>query len=128
MPEIIRWVQKQGTRPAGAPFWRYLVVDMEATLTVDVGVPVAVALEGDSRVIADVLPAGRWATTVFVGAPEGLMRATADLLAWAEKKRISWRMNGGEWAGRLERYLTNPSEEPDRAKWKTELAFLTTEA
>jgi hypothetical protein len=33
-------------------------------------------------------------------------------------------MNGPRWSGRIERYLTDPSTEPDMRQWKTELAFL----
>jgi hypothetical protein len=28
------------------------------------------------------------------------------------------------WGGRVEFYITDPGEEPDPAKWETELAFL----
>jgi hypothetical protein len=63
-----------------------------------------------------------------LGPYEGLMQATADLLAWAEKKGIVWdkRPAGPKseaWRARVENYLTDPTKEPDPAKWETELAF-----
>jgi effector-binding domain-containing protein len=65
----------------GAPLWRYRVIDMAAKLEIDVAVPVAGAAIGDNRIIADILPAGRYATLIYTGPYEGLMQATADLLA-----------------------------------------------
>ncbi len=123
--EVFAWLAKKGTRPSDAPFWRYLVIDMEATLEIDVAVPVATPVLGDGRVIADVLPKGRYATALFVGPPAGLLNATMELLAWAERSHVVWKVEGNRWAGRIERYLTDPAKEPDQSKWRTELAFLT---
>jgi hypothetical protein len=88
--ELGEWMQAHGVSPAGAPFWRYLVVHMEGKLVVDVGFP-----------------------------------ATADLLEWAGEKGIAWKMNGREWAGRVEWYLSDPARQPDMSTWTTEIAFLT---
>ena len=85
----------KGVKPAGAPLWRYLVIDMAAKLEIDVGVPVATTLTDDNRITADPLPAGRYATLIYTGPYEGLMQATADLLARADKKgRSRTRRNG----------------------------------
>jgi effector-binding domain-containing protein len=81
--EVLPWLQKQGMKPAGAPFWRYLLFDMGEKLEINVAFPVGVLLRGDERIVADVLPAGTHATTLYVGYPDGLMQATADLLSWA---------------------------------------------
>ena len=56
------------------------------------------------------------------------MQATADLLAWADKKGIVWDKwaagsEGEGWRARIENYLTDPRAEPDSTKWQTELAF-----
>src|SRR6266446_2577970 len=45
--EVFAWLGKQGIAPAGAPFIRYLVIDMDALLDSELGVPVATALSGD---------------------------------------------------------------------------------
>jgi effector-binding domain-containing protein len=103
---------------------------MQGKMEIETAVPVAAPVTGDNRVIVDVLPAGRYATLIYTGPYEGdgLMRATADLLAWAEKKGIVWDKwqvgtTGEGWKARVERYLTDPDEEPDPSKWETELAF-----
>ena len=51
--EVYRWLASKGLKPAGAPLWRYRVIDMAAKLEIDVAVPVAAAVIGDNRVIAD---------------------------------------------------------------------------
>jgi effector-binding domain-containing protein len=122
--EVAEWLTRKKIRPNGAPLWRYLVVDMADTLEVDVAFPVPALTAGDPRIVSDWLPEGRYATTVFIGDPDGLRQATADLLAWAEQRGIRWRMNGSRWGARIERYLSDPEKEPDRRSWKTELAFL----
>jgi effector-binding domain-containing protein len=126
--EVYGWLASKCVKPAGAPLWRYLVIDMAAKLEIDVGVPVAASLTSDNRIIADTLLAGRYATLIYTGPYEGLMQATADLLAWADRKGIVWDKwavgSGGEgWRARIENYLTDPRAEPDSTKWQTELAF-----
>ena len=100
---------------------------MERELEVEVGTPVAAALDGDSQVLAGVLPAGQYATARYRGHPDGLSGATATLLDWAEKQHLTWDMTpdpaGERWGARLEIYETNPAIEPDMTKWTTRLAF-----
>jgi effector-binding domain-containing protein len=128
-PNVFGWLAERDIRPAGAPFWKYDVIDMERELVVEVGVPVDKPATGDDRVLTGVLPAGRYASATHTGHPSGLMEATAKLLAWADDKGLSWdktsAVGGGEaWGARLEIYDTNPDDEPDMDKWETELAFL----
>jgi len=124
--DVVQWLEKKGMKPSGPAFWRYLLVDMAKRLEIDVAFPVSALPGGDARIVADVLPAGTYATTIYVGHPNGLMQATADLLSWASENGVDWKMDGPRWSGRVERYLYDPSLEPNRDKWRTELAFLTT--
>jgi len=128
--EVFGFLQRQGVAPAGAPFFRFLIVDMERQLDMEVGWPVASAVSGDGRISAGVLPAGRYAVLVHTGHPDELIDVTAALLAWGEANGIVWQMSddGKTWAARLESYLTNPAEEPDMNTWRTELAFLVADA
>lgn len=128
--EVFGWLAGKGVASAGAPFWNYRIIDMENTMEVDVGVPVDTPVQGDGRVTADVLPAGHYVTALYTGSvmDDGLMRATGDLLAWAEQNGVVWDKwqsgaTGEGWKARTEFYLTNPDEEPDLDKWETELAF-----
>jgi effector-binding domain-containing protein len=126
--EVYGWLANQSLKPAGAPLWRYRVIDMAAKLEIDVGIPVATPVTGDNHITADTLPAGQYATIVYTGPYEGLMQATADLLAWAQNKGVVWDKwatgsRGEGWRARVEHYLTDPREEPNPAKWQTKLAF-----
>ena len=87
----------------GPPFWRYLVVDMENKLELEIGV----GLRARSRVTAGqpgVLPAGRFATVVPPGHPETLVTATRDLLQWAGAalRALGGTLDGNRWGCRLE--------------------------
>lgn len=124
--EVFAWLGKQGVAQSGAPFVRYLVIDMEALLDIEVGVPVATALSGDERISAGVLPAGRYASLIYTGIDNGIQGNWA-LLKWGAEKGLvwdSWKTEKGDAFGaRFESFLTNPNEEPDRAKWETEVAI-----
>jgi effector-binding domain-containing protein len=125
--EVFRWLAERGAEPAGAPFWKYNVIDMDGELEIEAGVTVPQPLAGDGRVAAGTLPAGRYATLIHVGHPGELAEATRRLHDWAAGQGLTWDMSPGEagerWGSRLEIYLTDPSQEPDMSKWETQLAF-----
>jgi effector-binding domain-containing protein len=124
--EVFAWLGRQGVAPAGAPFIRYLVIDMAAKLDIELGVPVATAVSGDGRVAAGVLPAGRYATLVYTGLQDDIA-ANAALLNWGAEQGLVWDKwvaeNGDGFGARLESYLTDPDDEPDPEKWETEVAI-----
>lgn len=125
--EVAGWLGAHGLAPAGAPFFRYNVIDMMRELEVDAGFPVAAATRGDGEVVAGVLPGGRYATLTHTGHPGELLDVTRNLLDWAATQGLTWDMTqtsrGERWGCRLETYLTDPREEPDTSKWVTQLAF-----
>ncbi len=127
IPEIFGWLGARGIAPAGPPFFRYHIIDMERQLQVEAGVPVASAVADDGDIRAGTLPAGRFVVMTHTGAPETLMAATGELLNWAEARGLAWDVTatdeGESWGCRLEFYLTNPAEQPDLSKWQTQLAF-----
>jgi effector-binding domain-containing protein len=123
--EAHAWLGAQGMAPSGPPFIRYYTTDMATKLDIELGWPTERALASDGRIHAGVLPAGRYAVLLYTGPYENLVSVTAGLLEWAEAHNVAWKMDGEEWGSRLEWYLTDPGEEPDSAKWETELAFLT---
>lgn len=126
--EVFRWLAAHGVQASGGPpFWKYNVVDMERGMEVEAGVTTEQPVEGDGRVHAGVLPAGRYARLRHTGHPRTLMDATAELLRWAEGQGLRWDVSespeGERWGCRLELYLTDPAEQPDMNAWETELAF-----
>jgi effector-binding domain-containing protein len=127
LPDVFLWLAEHDLEPAGAPFFKYNLIDMQRQLEVEVGVPLPTPAQGDGDVHAGVLPAGRYATVTHVGHPDELAGVTAKLLDWAAQQRLRWDMSetstGQRWRCRLEIYHTDPAEEPDMRRWQTELAF-----
>jgi len=125
--QVFAWLGERGVPPAGPPFWKYNVIDMDTVLEVEVGVPVAAPLDGGGRVLASVLPAGQYAAVRYTGHPSGIIGAVRFLLDWAHQEGLTWDMTdtpaGERWGCRLEIYETGPAGEPDMAKRTTLLAF-----
>lgn len=125
-PDVFAWLGRHGAAPAGPPFIRYHVVDMDGVLEVEAGVPVTDAVSGDGRVQAGVLPAGRYAILTHTGPPEELVEANATLLDWGPAHGLEWQRDGSIWGGRIEFSLSDPRQEPDPTRWQTEVALLLT--
>jgi effector-binding domain-containing protein len=128
--EVAAWLEQQRVEPDGPPLVRYHMcpaeVDMAAMLDIAVGWPIATVLAGNDRIIADALPAGRYASLVFTGVENGI-KGNGALIAWAVAQGIhwdSWDVDKGEaFAGRVEYMLDGPDDDPNPANWKTEVAI-----
>ncbi len=127
MPRLVAWLDQHGLAPAGAPFLRYLVIDMAKDMVLQAGVPVSGPVRVDGDIEAGSLPAGRYVTAVHTGHYDGLYGATAGLLRWAGERGLHFDKrpseSGEAWGSRLEFYDTDPVEQPDPATWVTRLAF-----
>lgn len=125
-PELFGTLGQLGLQPAGPPLIRYHVIDMEAEMEVELGVPVNGVVAATGRVRPGLLPGGRYVTLLHTGHYDGLMAANAALLDWAAQQGITLENSedGRRWQGRVEHYLTDPSAEPDPSTWRTEVAFL----
>ena len=125
--EVFGWAAGRGLAPAGAPFFKYNVIDMERGLEIEFGIPTAKPVTGDDRVLAGVLPAGRYASLVYRGPYEQLRDASAALLDWIKeqglKMDVTESAEGDRFGCRLEIYLTDPAVEKDPQKWETEVAI-----
>jgi len=123
--ELFAWLASHSVELAGPPFIRYLKVDMDGELNIELAAPVSTEPPADGRIRLGTLPAGRYVTLLHVGHYDGLVDANAALQRWAQERGIRWQMDDASvWGGRVERYLTDPSQEPDPSTWKTELAYL----
>ena len=124
LAEVSAWMKRRGIKPAGPPFTRFHVINMAATMDIEVGFPVANAVQGDDRVSAGLIPAGRYASLIYTG--NGI-KANGVLLEWAAAQGIQWDRwevgAGDAFGARIETYLNNPGESPKPEKWKTEVAI-----
>jgi effector-binding domain-containing protein len=127
-PELFGWLARTGTAPAAPPFIRFLVIDMEALLQLELGVPVAAPVTGSGRIWPGVLPAGRYVVLRHTGHYDGLIDANAALQQWAHDHGLEFDVRdtpeGSAWGSRFEEYITDPSGEPDPSKWETDVAYL----
>jgi effector-binding domain-containing protein len=125
--EVFGWLGGHGLTPAGAPFFKYNVVDMERGLEIEFALPTAAPATGDDRVLAGVLPAGRYASLIHLGPYDQLKDANAALGEWIKEQRLTVDVvkspEGDRFGCRLEIYLNDPGVEKDPAKWETEVAF-----
>jgi effector-binding domain-containing protein len=72
--EVSQYLARQGLSPAGMPFCRYHGFS-EGEVDIDAGFPVDEILEGDGRIEASQLPAGRAAATYHMGPYENINAA-----------------------------------------------------
>jgi effector-binding domain-containing protein len=125
-PELFGWLAARNLTPAGPPLIRYLVVDMDAELEVELGVPVTEPVTGDDRIRPGELPAGPYVSLVHTGPYDELIAANAAVQAWAAEQGLTLESDatGQRFRGRAEHYLTDPSAEPDPSRWQTDVAYL----
>jgi effector-binding domain-containing protein len=126
VPELFGWLGQRGVEPAGPLFFKYDLIAMPK-LEIQFGVPTSGRIVGDGRIVAGVLPAGRYVELTYFGRYDNLMDVTAMLVGWAKEKGIRWDAtegaDGDRFASRLEIYPTDPASEPDPEKWETILRF-----
>jgi effector-binding domain-containing protein len=79
LEEVFAWTRQHGITPVGPPFMRFHVINMEESMDVELGVPVARGVVGDNRVTSGALPAGRYAALIYTGVRHGI-KANAALL------------------------------------------------
>lgn len=126
--QVCNWLMERGIQLEGPSIVRYHTIDMDNFLDIEMGVlvnePVAVA--PGERVSAGVLPAGRYAALVYTGVKNGVA-GNRNLLEWGASQGLAWDRwddpNGDAFGARYETLLTDPIEEPDKSKWKTDLAI-----
>jgi len=125
--EIFGWLGGRGLAPVGAPFFRYTAVDMENGIEIEFALPTGEAVAGDDRVLADVLPAGRYASLLHRGPYDQLYDANAALGDWIKEQGLNVEIvkspSGDRFGCCLEVYLTDPGVEKDPEKWETEVAL-----
>jgi effector-binding domain-containing protein len=127
MASLFSWFDERSL-PVGTVYFRLHVIDMDGPMDIEVGIllprPLAEPLAADDRVRPTLLPAGRYATLVYVNHGR---RANSTLLQWMESSGLrADRFEdpaGDGFAGRYEAYLTDPRTERMKTKWRTELAI-----
>jgi effector-binding domain-containing protein len=116
LPAVHAAITEQGRTATLPPFMRYFDMDMEeGTLEFEAGIGVDAPIADASPVQASTLPGGEVASVWHVGPYHELGASHERLDAWIADQG---RQPGN---GRWEVYWTDPGEEPDSAKWRTEV-------
>lgn len=126
-PILFAYLQKHGLQSAGAPFYNYRRIDMNATLDVEAGIPVTGAAPADGRVELGTLPGGTFLGLKWHGHYDDLMPVTAIMIGFAKETGQAFDMHtegsSDHFACRLEIYETEPDWVRDPSDWLTRLEF-----
>ena len=134
-PRLFGWLRERAILPAGPPLIRSRAFDPIGRRTaIDVGVPIADAIDGGDSIEIAILPAGEWLTFLhrgpYTNATEpDLAAAHATVRAWVAEHDLPLAKDksaGDQTAlsGCIEQYRIGPVDEPDYARWETEVAYL----
>ncbi len=122
--ELSLWLKQKNVVPTGPFFLRYHVIDMAGEMDLEFGVLGVEGVSGDGRVIANAIPAGRYASLVYTG---GGYQGNRVLIEWAKANHIAWDRwddpKGDGFRSRCETYLTDPKTEHRKTKWEIEVAI-----
>lgn len=112
---VMAYLSEMGESPTGMPFGKYYNLDMNA-LDVEAGFPVGRAFPDNDQIIASIIPAGLYISTLHVGSYDSIQPAYDALTEWSKS-------NGYEPSGvAYEYYLNDPSENPKIVP-ETEIRF-----
>jgi effector-binding domain-containing protein len=118
------WMSEHSIEPVGPSILRYHVIDMSGEMDIEVGILVTESLPGDERVKPGVLPAGKYASVVYIG---NGYTGNKTLIEWAKANGIAWDRwddpGGDAFHCRYEAHLTDPKIEPRKTKWEIEVAI-----
>lgn len=125
--EVESWLASAGVALAGPPIVRYRAIDMDGELLIEVGVPVAAALEAPEGLVCDALPAGTYGALTYSDVTQGVA-GNRVLIEWARDNGIEWDRwdsdAGDTFASRVEVLLGDPDTDPDPTHWEAEVAIL----
>lgn len=114
--QIFAKLERDQIAPAGMPFGRYRGMPTE-TVDVEAGVPISMPVSSEGAVAAGVLPATRAVEALHVGPYDTLVETYSEMAEWMTEQGL--QPSDDMW----EFYLTDPSEEPDSAKWQTKVVW-----
>lgn len=114
-PAVHQYMQRSGAAMAGPPFVRYLTMGDEWDF--EAGAPVATFVEGEDRIQAATLPGGLVAVVTYTGPYEGVGEAHEAIGRWLDEQRR--QPAGPPW----DSYVTDPMQEPDSSKWRTDVYY-----
>jgi effector-binding domain-containing protein len=113
--EVWTYLERIGVKPSGPSFG--IFHEYGETVDLEAGFPVPEGTEGEGRIRAGEIPAGRVASTWHVG--------PYTKLGEAYQAMDEWMHGQGHDHGQPPRelYWTGPGDEQDSSKWRTEVQY-----
>ena len=115
LPEVFNYIKSIDMKPSGPPLGRYHSYGKEIDL--EAGMTIHKPIEPNGRIQASTLPAVEVATTWHIGNYDTIEQSYRKLEAWMKSEGHTPAK--GPW----EVYWTDPKEEPDDSKWRTEIIW-----
>lgn len=119
--QVMQALRAQGGAPVGPPFAYYLGMPT-ATVDMEAGFPVAIPYSESGDVVPSELPGGNIASTMHVGPYERMVDTYNALMHWIDERGLV--AGQSMW----EIYLSDPQQEPDSSKWRTQIFWPVTRA
>ena len=111
---VMQALAAQGIAPVGEPFAFYLGMPT-ATVELEAGFPIAEQCKAAGTVIPGELPGGTTVTGTHVGPYETMVDTYNQMMAWMAHEHL---VPGAQmW----EIYLSDPAQEPNPSKWRTQI-------
>jgi effector-binding domain-containing protein len=115
-PKVFAAIGKAGGTPAGPPLARYFEMGPEV-VEFECAIPIATPFEADGEVRPSEVGGGEAAVAMHAGPYDTIGQTWEAVTTWIGKRGRT--PAGPGW----ESYLTDPSEEPDPAKYLTEVCL-----
>lgn len=116
LPATFQYVTSHGGQPLGPPFGRYHHFEPEK-VDLEAGIVVKTPMAAGMGVSPGEIPGGLYASVEHVGPYEQLMNAWQAIGDYISANNL--QIIGAP----LELYWTDPGEEPDPSKWRTEIVY-----
>ncbi len=114
--QVYEAIQRAGQQPGATPFVRTLAMDASG-MEIEVGWPVLTPFTAADDVQPSTLPGGPAAVATYFGRYEDIGTAHRAVDAWCTEH--GHKIAGAPW----ESYFTDPTTEPDPAKWRTDVLY-----
>ncbi|HSG67834.1 MAG TPA: SRPBCC family protein [Bacteroidales bacterium] len=116
-PMLFLYAARMQVEMAGHPYAVYYNWDPDGKILVEAGLPLVQAIEGEDMMMSTMSPGGKVVKTSFFGSYDKVGPAHDAIAKYIEVMGLEYA--GAPW----EIYVTDPSIEPDTAKWETVICY-----